>query len=108
MQIWPSRIKVKCQPNLKSSFEQTWITLSPQCSITRFSLEAFLVLEKKTFKCFSPYVGMAAILFNHAEWFEQIDNMPSTEGQLWYLVKFGQAVLEMAFKDYESLYMNIA
>ena len=35
-----------------SSFEQTWMTLSPQCYVTRFSLEAFLVLEKKIFKCF--------------------------------------------------------
>ena len=31
-------------------------------------------------KCFLPYVGMAAILLNDAEQFEQIDNTPSTEG----------------------------
>ena len=52
--------------NLGSSFEQIWMTLSPQCSITRFSLEAFFVLEKKIVKCFSPHKGMSAILFNNA------------------------------------------
>ena len=72
--------------NLGSSFEQTWITLSPRCSVTRFSLEAFLVLEKKIFKCFSlnghiiSYMGMAAIFFNDAERFEQIYNTPLIEG----------------------------
>ena len=30
----------------------------------QFRLEAFLVLEKKIFKCFLPYVGIAAILIN--------------------------------------------
>ena len=69
--------------NLGLSFEQIWMILSPQCCITRFSLEAFLVLEKKIFKCFSPYMGMAAILFNDAERFEQIDDMPMTEGTIW-------------------------
>ena len=64
------------------------MTLSPQCSVTRFSLEALLVLEKKIFKCFSPYMGMAAILFKNAELFEQIDNMPLTEGPM--LVKLFQ------------------
>ena len=54
-------------------------------------------------------MGMAAILFNDAEWFEQIDNTPSTEVLMWYLVKTGQAVLEKkTFKDYEILYMYIA
>ena len=68
--------------NLGSSFEQTWIILRPQCFVTGFSLEAFLVLEKNISKCFSPYTGMAAILFNDAEQFEQIDNTPSTEGPI--------------------------
>ena len=31
------------------------------------------------FKCFSPYMGMVAILFNDAEPFEQIDDMPLTD-----------------------------
>ena len=53
-------------------------------------------------------MGMAAILFDHAERFEQSDNTPSTEGPMWYLVKIGQAVLEKRLKDYEILYMYIA
>ena len=52
---------------------------------------------------------MAAILFNGAEPFEQIDNMPSTEGPKFSLVKIGQAVSgKKTFKDYEILYMYIA
>ena len=39
-------------------------------------------------------MGMAAILFNDAEPFEQSVNIPSTEGPVWYLVKIGQVVLE--------------
>ena len=53
-------------------------------------------------------MGMAAILFNNAEPFEQIDNTPSTEGPMWNLVKIGQAVSEKMFKDYEILFMIIA
>ena len=37
-------------------------------------------------------MGIAAILFNSAEPFEQIDNTPLTEGPMWNLVKTGQAV----------------
>ena len=54
-------------------------------------------------------MGMTAILFNDAELFEQIDNMPSKESPVWHLVKIGQAVLEKkTFKDYEILYIYIA
>ena len=44
---------------------------------------------------------MAAILFDDAEPFEQIDNMPSTEGPKCNLVsKIGQTVSEeKTFKD---------
>ena len=42
-----------------------------------------LVLEKKIVKCFSPYMGMAAILFNDAGRFSQTDNTPSTEGPVF-------------------------
>ena len=50
-------------------------------------------------------MGMKAILFNDAEWFEQTDNMPSIEGPKCNLVKIGQAVSEKkTFKDYEILY----
>ena len=38
-------------------------------------------------------MGMAAIFFNDAEPFEQIDNTPST-GPWWNLVKIGQLVSE--------------
>ena len=51
---------------------------------------------------------MVAILFNDAEWFEQIDNTPLTEGPMLYLVKICPAVLEKIFKDYKILYMYIA
>ena len=47
-------------------------------------------------------MGMAAILFNDAEPFEQIDTTPRTEGPVWNLVKIGHAVSEKkTFKDYE-------
>ena len=53
-------------------------------------------------------MGMTAILFNDAEWFEQIDNMPSTEGPKCKLLKIGQAVsMEKMFKDYDILYMYV-
>ena len=39
-------------------------------------------------------MGIAAILFNDAEPFEQSVNIPSTEGPMWNLVKIGQVVLE--------------
>ena len=42
---------------------------------TKIQLEAFLIQEK-IFKCFLPYMGMAAILFNDAYPFEQIDSTP--------------------------------
>ena len=42
-------------------------------------------------------MGMAAILFNDAELFEQLD-IPSIEGPMWNLVKIGQAVSERIFK----------
>ena len=37
-------------------------------------------------------MGMAAILFNDSEPFEQNVNIPSTEGPMRILVKIGQAV----------------
>ena len=46
-------------------------------------------------------MGTTAILFNDAEQFEQIDNVPSTEGPKCNL-KIDQAVSEKKqFKDYE-------
>ena len=51
-------------------------------------------------------MGMAAILFNDAEPFEQIDGTPSTEGPVWNLMKIGRAVSEKkTFTDYQILYI---
>ena len=44
---------------------------------------------------------MAAILVSGVELFEQIDNIPSTEGPIWNLVKISPVILEKTtFKDY--------
>ena len=54
-------------------------------------------------------MGMAAILFNGAEPFQQIVNTLSTEGPKWNLVKIAQAMSEKkTFKYYTILYMHIA
>ena len=64
--------------NLRPSFVQTFDLESPML-YTKIQLKAFLVLEKK-FVSILPYMGMAAILVNGAEPFEQIVNILSTEG----------------------------
>ena len=54
-------------------------------------------------------MGMATILFNGAEQHEQIANIPLTEGNMWNLVKNGQAVSEKkTFKGFMILYLCIA
>ena len=53
-------------------------------------------------------MGMAAILFNGAEPFEQIGSTLSTEETMWNLVKSAQAVSEKTFKNYTILDMYIA
>ena len=54
---------------------------------------------------FLPYMGMAAILINGAKPFEQIVNIPSTEGPVGNLVKIGQAVSERnMFHDFIPVY----
>ena len=46
-------------------------------------------------------MGMAAILLNGTKPFEQIVNIPTTEGPVWNLLKTGQAVSEKkTFKDF--------
>ena len=45
-------------------------------------------------------MGMAATLFIVAEPFEQIVNIPSTEGPMWNLAKISQVVSEKTFKDF--------
>ena len=54
-------------------------------------------------------MGMAAILFNDVELFEQSFNITSTEGPKWNLVKISQVILEKkTFKDFIVLYLYIA
>ena len=51
---------------LKTSSEQTWLTLSLKCYIERYSLKVFLFLEKKNFKCVCVHACVRAcvLLFN--------------------------------------------
>ena len=54
-------------------------------------------------------MGMAAILFNDAERFEQSVSIPSTKGPMWNLVKIGQVVSEKkTFTDFMVLHLCIA
>ena len=64
-------------------------------SLMIYKDSAFLVLEKIFIL---PYTGMAAILFNDEEPFEENDNTPSTESPMSKLVKIGQAVSEEAIQ----------
>ena len=48
--------------SLGSLFEQTWYAPHPQCYIPSLKVTCLMVLEKKIFKGFLPYMGMAAIL----------------------------------------------
>ena len=52
--------EVKVNPGLLS--EQTMMNPSPQCYIPSFMEISPLVLEKKIFEVFLPYMGVAAIL----------------------------------------------
>ena len=53
-------------------------------------------------------MGMAAILFNSAEQFEEIFNPLSTKDPLWNLVKIAQAGSEKKTLKYAIQYMYIA
>ena len=63
---WDAHIaikKVKCQPRI--IIWTNLVDLESPILIPRFSLRAFLVLEKNIFKCFNlPYMDMTAILIN--------------------------------------------
>ena len=52
-------------------------------------------------------MGMAAILFNGKEPFDQIVNILLTEGPMWNLVKIVQEVSEKMLKDSTILYKHI-
>ena len=57
---------------------------------------------------FLPYMGMAVVLLNGADPFEQLLNILSTEGPMRNLVIISQTVSEKTFKNYTILYMYIA
>ena len=53
-------------------------------------------------------MGMAVVLLNDADPFEQLLNILSTEGPMRNLVIISQTVSEKTFKNYTILYMYIA
>ena len=106
-QIRPYYKKVKDHPSLIILTNLVDFESPMLYTIARFSLKAFLVLEKKILSVL-PYMGMTAILFTDAEPFEQSVNIPSTEGLMWNLVRIGQVVSEKMFKDLMVLYLYIA
>ena len=53
-------------------------------------------------------MGMAAILLNDADLFEQIDITSLTEGPMWHLLKIGQAFQRRYLKITWFLYMYTA
>ena len=75
---------------------------------TKIQSQRFLRSGEEDFKVFLIYTGMAAILSNGAELFEQIGNALSTEGPMWNLVKSAQTISEKTFKNCTILYMHIA
>ena len=64
--VWERKFDLavkRSKVNLRSLFEQNWKTLGPRWYIVRFSLKDFLVLEKKTFKCFFVVVVVFFFFF---------------------------------------------
>ena len=78
------------------------VDLNSRMQYTKIQSWSFLGSGEEDFRCFSLYMGIAAILLNDAKPFEQIDNPLLTEGPMWNLVKIGQAVSVSA---YNILYM---
>ena len=62
--------------------------MSSQCYIPRFSLKAFLVLQKKILSVFHIWAWRPSYLTNR-DLFLQIFNSPLTEGSAWSLTKTG-------------------
>ena len=87
-QIWPCHKKVKGQPKI-----MIWTMLvdleSPM--LPRFSLKAFLVLEKKSFRCFYQIWAWRPSWLTDHDHFEQIFNPPLQKGQyeIWRKVAQG-------------------
>ena len=65
---------------------------------TKIQSQSFLSSGEEVSSVVYHIWGMAAILFNGAEPFEQIVNVLWTEGPMWNLVKIVQVILEMTFK----------
>ena len=84
-QIWPYHKKVKGHPSL--IILTNLVDLESQMLYTRIQPQSFLSTGEEDFWVFLPYMGMAAILFNDAEPFEQSVTIPSTEGPMWNLLK---------------------
>ena len=80
--------------NLVSSFEQIMMGPSPQCYIPSHKVIGPLVLEKKIFEGFLPYMGVAAILVMWPTSRKQTLVLPSHWGSVWNLALTSQAVLE--------------
>ena len=66
----------------------------PQCNIPSHKVIDPLVLEKKIFEVFLPYMGVAAILVMCPRFCKQIFVPPSHWGSIWNLALTGPAVLE--------------
>ena len=92
-QIWPWR-KKKVKVNPRSSFEQTLLGPCPQCCIPSPKVIDPLVLEKKIFKRFLTYMGVAAILVMWPRPPEQTFVPPIHGGSTWNLALTGPVVLE--------------
>ena len=80
--------------NLGSSFKQTMMGPSPQCYIPSHKVIGPLVLEKKIFYRFLPYMGMVAILVMWSRCPEQTFVPLTHGGSTWNLAWIGPAVSE--------------
>ena len=61
---------------------------------TKIQPWSFLGSGEEDFYVFLLYMGMAAVLFNGAEPFKQIDNILLTKGPMWNLVKIARGLKE--------------
>ena len=71
----------------------------PQYYIPSHKVIGPLVLEKKIFEGFLPYMGMVAILVMWPRAREQTFVPPSHRGSIWNLALTGPAVLEKIFEN---------
>ena len=83
-EIWPSLKKVKGHPSI-----MIWTNLVNLVSLmlyTKIQSQRFLGSGEEHFKCFLPYMGMAAILLNSAEPFEHltIPLWQETPCEIWW------------------------